>query len=131
MTVAILAIIASFFVLFLGTFRVGNDLAVAENVVVDSIKRAQNKAFSGEGDIAWGVEIENKKVTIFKGSNFIGRDKSFDEIFIFPREISISGISEVFFSKFSGLPNVIGAINLILNNVSKTININEQGVLNN
>ena len=112
------------------SFQVKNNLGVAANTIVESLRRAQVLSQSGEGDSSWGVRIANGSATLFKGSSFSGRDVSFDEISEISPNITPTGISEIVYSKLMGDPQATGNIILTTaNNDTKNININAKGTI--
>lgn len=108
-----------------------NDLEIASTVVVNSLRRAQILSQSVRNDDSWGVNVQANSVTIFKGVSYAGRDTSFDEVInLTNNNLIISGITEIYFSKLSGLPNTSGDIIITINNNdSKNININSKGTI--
>ena len=100
--------------------------------VVQSLRRAQLKAISIESDSIFGVYLTDDSYTLFKGSSFNTRDISYDEVFDLPQVITVSGIQEIAFSKFEGVPigGLTGNIILNSNGNSRIININEIGRIN-
>ncbi len=111
-------------------FGYSNDLSVAVNAVVQGLNQAQALARSGDGDSDWGIKIESGKVIIFKGSSFISFNAVSDQVFPIPLDITFSGLSQVIFAKFTGLPNQTGSVTLtgIVGNFA-IITINQQGVV--
>ncbi len=113
------------------SFVVRNDLDVTGQQIVQSLRRAQTYARSMEDDTAWSVEIQTSAATLFQGTNFGGRDATFDEEVTIPASITRSGLTEVQFAKFTGLPNTTGTITLTSNtNETRTITINAKGMVN-
>ncbi len=99
--------------------------------VVQSLRRAQLKAMSVESDSNFGVYLTNDNYILFKGDSYLNRISEFDEVFDLPQIITISGIQEVAFSKFEGIPiSLTGDIILKSNGDSRIININEIGRVN-
>jgi len=100
--------------------------------VVQSLRKAQLKAMSIESDSSFGVYLTNDNYILFKGSSFDNRDISYDEIFDLPQVITVSGIQEIAFSKFEGMPigDLTGDIILNSDGDSRIININEIGRIN-
>lgn len=108
-----------------------NDLEISSLIVINSLRRAQVLSQAVQNDDSWGVKVQNTNVTIFKGNNYISRTTSFDEVINFSgNNITISGLSELYFTKLIGLPSTSGTINVkINNNDNKNISINTQGTL--
>src|SRR3990172_8495753 len=89
-------------------FLVSNDLTQAENALVQALKRSQSLASSGENDSSWGVRIQSESITLFSGSSYAARDTTFDEITRISDKISVSGLTEVVFSKQDAEPGTTG-----------------------
>lgn len=108
-----------------------NDLETGGAVIVQSLRRAQILSQAVAGDSDWGVDIKKSQITLFKGSSYLARDFSFDETYDLPSSLDVSGLSELVFNKFSGLPQANGTITLkIDDNEIKNITINSQGMVN-
>lgn len=99
--------------------------------ILQVLRRAQLKAMAIEEDSSFGVHFDNdeKKYTLFKGNSYSPADLNNEE-FDFPGIITISGPSEVVFSKLEGMPSFIGDIILSSNGLTRTININPIGRIN-
>ena len=105
-------------------------LDVHENGIVQVLRRAQLKAMSVEDDSSFGVYITPDRYVLFKGDSYSARDFTYDEIYELPSNLSVSGISEIVFSRLRGVPSNTGNIILAINNKSEIININELGTIN-
>lgn len=98
--------------------------------IVQNLRRSQMKAMSSESDSSFGIYFTTNSYTLFKGDNYALRQSGFDEVFEIPSIITLSGLSEIVFSKLEGEPNVTGDIILTSNSQTRTININELGRIN-
>ena len=105
------------------------DLDLAENAVVQSLRRAQTLSRAVDGDTSWGVKIQNNAITLFKGASYLARDPNQDEIFDIPSSITSTNVSEIVYSKFDGLPNTTGTMTLTSNNDIRNITISSNGML--
>ncbi len=129
LSVAAITILAAFSLPVFQSFQVKNDLDLAVATTAQSLKRAQVLSQAVDGDASWGVKIQNGNLTIFKGNNFAGRDNTFDETSDIS-SVNPSGVTEIVFSKFSGMPQITG--NIILTSAdgsSKTLTINSKGTV--
>jgi len=111
------------------SFQFRSELDSAELTTISALRSAQTFAQAVNGDSVWGVSLQSNTVIVFKGNSFAGRDTSFDNIYTFPANISSSGLSEVTYSKFLGLPSTTGNITLSHGTNSTQIAINEKGLL--
>ena len=129
LTLTMLTVIAGIGVPIFQSLQVNNDLNIATNTLVQSLRKAQTHAQAVDGDKNWGVYIQNQNIIIFKGSSYAERDIDFGESFTFPSSITFTGLSEILFSRFSGETQNIGTITLTTPNASKQITINSKGVI--
>ncbi len=130
LSIACIAIISAISIPIYQSFQNRNDLNIATNTVAQSLRRAQMLSQASAGDTSSGIKIQTASITVFRGTSFVSRDNSFDEVFSLPESITPAGLSEVVFSKFAGLPDNIGDIILSSNiNETKTITINEKGMV--
>lgn len=132
LVVIILAVLTGLSIPVSINFYKTQQLDVNVKGVVQSLRRAQLKAMSIESDSIFGVYLANDSYILFKGSSFDARDISYDEVFDLPQVITVSGIQEIAFSKFEGVPvgALTGDIILNSNGDSRIININEIGRIN-
>lgn len=113
------------------TFSIRNDLDIAVNQIVQNMYRAQTLSQIGDGDINWGVHVATGSILVYKGASFASRDMTYDEITDISPSISITGIQDVTFSKFTGLPQTTGTTTLTsIANEIRTITINAKGMVN-
>lgn len=128
-TISILLLILSIGVPYgLRYFRSERLNSTSRNLL-EILRLAQTYALSQKYDSDFGVSIQTDKFVFFKGENYANRDSSFDQVFDFSDQIKISGISEVVFSKLTGLPNNLGSITLTGGNSSNVIQINSRGLI--
>lgn len=112
------------------TFVRNNDMDLATQNLVLTLRRAESYARSVKNDDTWGVEVQATTVTLFRGTNFAGRDTNYDESFSFPGTVTPSGLSEVQFAKFTAQPNTTGTITLTSTTTStRTVTINAKGTI--
>ena len=130
LSISIIAIIAGMSAPIYQAFQVRNDLDIATVSIVQSLRRAQILSEAVDGDSSWGVKVQSGSIILFKGVNYATRDINFDEKFDVSASITPSGVSEVAFTKFTGIPQVTG--NIILTsytNETRTITINTKGMV--
>ena len=105
------------------------DIATVE--ITQSARRAQVLAQTVDGDISWGIKIQLGSLIMFKGASYTTRDTNFDEVFEIPTSITPSGVTEIIFTKFTGLPQTTGTFTLTSNtNETRNITINAKGTVN-
>jgi len=130
LAVALLSIITGIGVPVYQSFQARNDLDVAEAAVVQTLHRAQTLAQASDGDTSWGMYATTSSIILFKGASYASRDSGFDEVFNTVGSITPSGVSEIVFTKFSGLPEATGTITLTSNiGEVRNIIVNSQGMV--
>jgi prepilin-type N-terminal cleavage/methylation domain-containing protein len=128
LSVAVITIITGMSVPIYQSFQVRNDLDIAGVTTAQSLRRAQVLSQAVDGDTSWGVEIQSGNITVFKGASYSARDTTFDEVTEVPTSITPSGLGEVVFTKFTGLPTSTGTVTLTSSaNEIRTITINAKG----
>lgn len=106
-----------------------SELESAIQTTTRALRTAQVNARAISGNSAWGVYLQGDVIVLFRGSSYAGRDPSYDTEYDFADNLTISGISEVVFSVFQGLPSATGNINFSVVGKTGQININTKGVL--
>jgi len=107
-----------------------NDFDITTVTIAQTLRRAQVLAQSVDGDTSWGVKIQSGSIIGFKGISYATRDTNFDEIFEIPGSLTPSGVQEVVFTKFTGLPQTTGSITLSSNtNETRNITVNTKGTV--
>lgn len=130
LSVAAIAVIAGISIPIYQSFQVRNDLDIAATTYAQTLRRAQILAQAVDGDMPWGVNIIAGSITLFRGTSYLARENTLDEVFSIPAGITPSGVMEIVFTKFTGLPQTTGALLLTWNtNETRTITINSRGTV--
>ncbi len=130
LSVAVIGIIAAISAPVYQSFQNRNNIDIAAASVAQSLRRAEVLATAVDGDSNWGVDIRSGSITLFKGSSYAGRDTTFDEVYDMPTSIVPSGLAQVVFARFSGVPQTTGTITLTNSNAEiRTIAINAKGTI--
>ncbi|MBI2984047.1 MAG: prepilin-type N-terminal cleavage/methylation domain-containing protein [Candidatus Kerfeldbacteria bacterium] len=106
-----------------------NDLDVAANITAQTLRRAQALAVAVDGDMMWGVVLQPGSVVLFRGSSYAAREPTFDEQYDLAPAITPSGLTEVVFAKLTGRPQAVGTITLANPETSRTLTVNELGMI--
>ncbi len=130
LSVAIIAMIGAMGAPLYQAFQNRNDLYIAALLSTQNLRRAQVLSQASEGDSDWGVHLETGLITLFKGSDYDSRDTDYDERSNIGQSVSITGDTEIIFSKHFGTLNSNKNIVLnSLNNETKTLQINQKGMI--
>lgn len=139
LSLAVIGIIAAFSMpLFLG-MQAKNDLDIATNAVVSSMRRAQTLSQAMDGDSTWGVKVQQTptgrtppyfaRVLLFRGSSYATHATTYDEEFSISEGIVVSGLDEVVFSKLTGDPLQTGTLTLTSGANVRTVTVNSKGTI--
>lgn len=96
----------------------------------NTLNKAQTYAMTGRNNGNWGVHLGGTTITMFQGSTFAGRTTALDENYTVNSNISISGLTDIIFTKTTGKPNSAATITITAFGNSKTINVNSEGTVN-
>lgn len=131
LSIAILSLIAGASIPLYQAFQNRNELDATATAFAHNLRRARTLSQAIEGDSSWGVHIQTGTITVFKGNSYVTRDATFDETSTISSSLAISGAQEYVFSKLSGQPQPVGSLVLTsTNNETRTITINEKGMVN-
>ncbi len=115
------------------TFIRRNDLDLTAQRITAMLRRAETYAQAVNYDNDWSVEIQSSAVTLFQGTNFVGRNTAYDETLSMPATVTPSGTSEVRFTKFTAAPNAAAVTTPITltstANSTRTIILNAKGMV--
>ena len=128
LVISIISIIGTFSVVFFSRFLTQNAVANTQDRLLGQLRKAQIYAMMGRQNDSWGVDFRSNTITLFKGPSYLDRTIAFDEKFSENANISISGFSEIVFTKTTGLPSTFATYTITGNDSSKQITVNSQGV---
>jgi prepilin-type N-terminal cleavage/methylation domain-containing protein len=130
LSVVIISLITGMSLPVYASFVKRNDLDLTAQSLVSALRRAQTYAEAVNYDSAWSVEVQASSVILFRGTSFGSRNTAFDETTSMPGTITPSGLGEIQFAKFTGVPNATGTITLTSNVTdTRVITINAKGMV--
>ncbi|MBN1331418.1 prepilin-type N-terminal cleavage/methylation domain-containing protein [Candidatus Dojkabacteria bacterium] len=129
LVVALIGIVAGFSAVVYTDFQTRNELDLTTQKIAQSLRTAQLNSQTMKNDSTWGVYIASNEITVFEGPDYAGRNVDSDFIQTFSTSISHTGLDEIVFSKYYGVPDTTGAINLATTNNSSQLTLNEKGTL--
>lgn len=97
--------------------------------LVSTLRQAQGRAMSGEGNHAFGVFIGDGSYVMFEGQSYESRIIDEDVLFPISSNITIFGPREIIFSELNGNANVADTIYLSLGSKEKQVNILASGYI--
>ena len=89
-------------------YKIRSDLYLARDVVTQALYRARLLSQTGQQDDEWRYNIPEG--IVFKGADYEARDTDFDELFPLPSAVTATGLTEIAFSRVTGVPSPDGDI---------------------
>lgn len=129
--VGIIAVLAVFALPVYSNLQNSNGLDVTVNTLVQDLYQAQILSRNEENGTSYGVYINNQTITIYAGSSYATRNTATANVFNMPISVTVSGLSEVDFSKLYGFPSTTGTFTLTDNSASRVVTINSMGMVDN
>ena len=100
----------------------------AQSLIV-SLRQAQTQAVYQKNDSSFGVKFFEDSYVLFQGASYTTRVQNQDIATTLPTNVVLSGIDEIVFAKQTGIPDETGVVLLQANTESKSVSINEQGLI--
>ena len=97
--------------------------------LIDALGRAKHNAILQKNDSSFGVHITAGSYIIFQGADYDSRVSGQDEVFPVINEITFAGLSDITFSKLSGLPSSIGLISVAYGDIVRNIFVDYSGLV--
>ena len=126
LTVALISILAGISTAFYARFINQNGQANTIDRFVGGLRKAKTYAMSGKANSNWGAAYSAGKIYVYRGNSF--GTATFMENLDVPGNITLSGLSDVNFTRITGATTNTGTISITGNNTTKTITINSLGV---
>lgn len=108
---------------FYGKFVNQNAVQNAQNQITASLRKAQTYSMMGKQNGVWGVRYSPSTITLYLTGN-----PAFDENYAVNQNITVSAF-DITFAKITGLPSSSPTITISDGINSKTITVNNQGVV--
>ena len=124
LVISIIMILGTFSSVFYSNLLSRNAVSNTAEQLVGQLRKAQIYTMEGKGNDSWGVRIEPSQIVLFAGST-----SAFDEVFSVNQNISVTGFTQVLFSKPSGIPDSTPTITVSGNNNTETITVNSEGMI--
>jgi len=128
--ISIFLAIGTFSTNFYTGFLRQNAVLNTQDQLLGALRKAQIYAMVGKRGTNWGVHYDSgtKKITLFRGTQWLGHSTDSDEVFNVNPNLSVTGVTEVIFTRLTGIPNIYGTITISDGKTTKYVSINSQGV---
>lgn len=130
LVVAIVSLLGLLTLPFFSRFFNQNAVSNAVDQLTGELRKAQVYSMVGKQNGPWGVSYNSNTITLFQGNTYATRNTGLDEKFNVNPAITISGITEVDFSRLTGTPSATPVIVISGTGTSKTITLNSLGIVN-
>lgn len=128
LVVAIMLAISVLAGAFYSRFLLQNSVANTVDQLAGSLRKAQTYSMAGRQGSSWGVNYSNNEITLYKGTA-LGQNTSFDEKFTVNSNVTVSGLSNLYFYPMTGTPSSTLTVTVSGNNNSKVVTVNSQGMV--
>jgi len=132
----LLVVIALMGMLFGMTVPIGvdfigkNNVSIAKETVVDTLRTAQHNAINMQQDSKWGVYTQSNSLILYVGDTYATRNTNFDLLHDLPSGVNITSGLDINFTKLAGEANTNATIIVShQQSLSKTVQINTYGVI--
>lgn len=101
----------------------------ARETIRNELVAAQSDTIGGTNDSAWGVAFTSSTLTRYRGASYATRDTSFDRVTTFNSNVTISGTTDIPFTRPSGIPSASATIVISSDTLHATTTINPAGLI--
>jgi len=105
-------------------------LSTETQMMVSILRRAQDMAMANKYEDSFGISIQENQYVLFRGTSYLSRTISFDEIYPKAKSIAIAPSNDIVFESVSGEPDEAVMLTFSNTNSSQKIDINSQGAIN-
>lgn len=109
--------------------RSWNNVRVGTASVAESWRTAQSYAQQINENNDWGVYLTSTTITLFQGQSYSARVTSADRILALPSGLTVSGLTEVRYSRLSGTTSTPGTVTISSGQLTSTLTLNAKGTI--
>lgn len=129
LTTVMIGVVVAYSVQISLNFLKQNDVILSTMTLVMQLRKAQIHSLEQKNGGGWGVHVEPGTVTLFCGTTYASRTTDLDESLALPASIQISGLTDIVFSPFTGLPQTVGTYTFTSSTYVSNVSINTKGAL--
>jgi len=128
--IALISLLAGLSIPFYADILSRNEIFVANDAFIRTMRRAQILSRGVADDDGWSVKLNPGQIRLYKGSDYNARNTQYDEDIDLNDNFTFSGNTDIKFSKFTGLPNVTGVTTITgPDGSTRNLTLNELGLL--
>lgn len=102
-------------------FTKHRQLDATADMAVSYLRTAAMRAAQSEDNLPHGVKMANGQITLFRGTSYDLRETDGDTVWVQPSYITVTGPTEIVFSKEAAVPSATG--NIVFFNGRNTVTI--------
>ena len=106
-----------------------NQLDSAANILAQDVYQAQTYSRNQAQDSQWGVAVNGQNIILFSGASYATRNSAQDVVYNAPNAITLSGSSEIVFTKLYGLPVATATFGLAGGGKTSSVVVNNKGMV--
>jgi Tfp pilus assembly protein FimT len=129
LVVAILTVIMAIGVPSYLALSNSNQLDSATSILAQDLYQAQTYSRSQNQDSQWGVAVNGQTITLFSGSSYATRNTGQDVDYVVPTAVTLSGTTQIVYSKLYGLPQTTGTFTMTGGGKTSSVVVNSKGML--
>ena len=131
LTIGIMLVVGRLATGFYARFLTQNAVANTVDQIVQDIRKAQFYSMvSRKNNVSgWGVNFTAPTLTLYQGGSFGTRNTALDEKFTVSSSITVTGLTDINFPRLNGIPAAGATITVSGLGTSKTVTVNNQGVV--
>lgn len=105
-----------------------SQLDAATSILAQDLYIAQTNSRSQKDDSPWGVNVADQTITLFSGNNYASRNTALDITYTLPSSV-VATTGQVVYSKLYGLPQNTASFTLNTRSQSRSLVVNNKGML--
>ena len=128
--IAITLILVAATIPIYGSLQVSSQINDVSAEIIQTIRTAKTASVARYNNESHGVRIFSDRYVLYQGSSYALRDANYDREIVLDASMTLSGLSEINFSKGLGFPDVTGTINIVHSVTgARIISINSYGLV--
>jgi prepilin-type N-terminal cleavage/methylation domain-containing protein len=126
LTISLIALLGALAAPFLSNFLLTNATHSTHLAVLSNLRKAQQYAVQGKNNSAWGVCQTGGAIRLYRGSC---ASPVYSENTSVPNGVTVSGLTDISFSKLRGEPSVVTNITISSTLSTQTITVEGAGLI--
>lgn len=126
LVIGLIAVIGATASPFLSNFILRNNYETTTDKLLSTLRKAQQYSVQGKNNVMWGTCLSGSVIRLYRGSC---SSPTFAEDFDVPSTITITGFTDITFSRLRGEPSSILAITITSAIGTRSVSVNAAGMI--